>query len=162
MERIYVAFDGDNDIKYYYMMKAWKNNKNLPFDFIDAHDFRGIREGSTEESIKRGLRERMRKADVFVLLIGERTKYLYKYIRWEVELAKDEMLPCIAVNINGKRGADQENCPRVMLDALSIHISFNMKILDYAVNNWPKFVNENPKASGSYHYKSSVYQMLEI
>lgn len=162
MARLYIAFDGDNDINYYYMMKAWKDNKDIPFSFIDSHEMRGIRQGSTEASIKAGLRERMSNAEIFVLLVGDRTKYLYKFIRWEVELAKEKNLPCIAVNLNGKRGADEECCPKVMLDTLAMHISFNMKILAYAVEHWPSFIKANPEASGGYHYKSSVYDGLGL
>lgn len=162
MARLYIAFDGDNDINYYYMMKAWRDNSNFPFTFFDSHEIRNVRIGSNEESIKTGLRERMKNADIFVLLVGDRTKFLYKYIRWEIELAKEMDIPCIAVNLNGKRGADEELCPRVMLVSLAIHVSFNMKILSYAVEHWPAFIKANPEASGSYHYKSSVYERLGL
>ena len=40
--KIYVSMDADNDIKYYYLMKAWKQNDNSSFDFHDAHDLNTI------------------------------------------------------------------------------------------------------------------------
>lgn len=162
LAKLYIAFDGDNDIAYYYMMKAWKDNKSIFFDFIDSHELRGIRQGSSETSIKAGLRERMKNADIFVLLVGERTKYLYKFIRWEIELAKEKRLPCIVVNLNGKRGADEQLCPRAMLDTLAIHISFNMRILAHAVSHWPNYIEQHPNLIGSYHYKTDVYTQLGL
>ena len=34
--KVYVCFDGDTDIKYYNLMKAWKQNDNTNFNFYDA------------------------------------------------------------------------------------------------------------------------------
>ena len=36
--KTYVIFDG-NDIRYYRLMQAWKENDNIDFDFNDAHKF---------------------------------------------------------------------------------------------------------------------------
>ena len=55
--KTYVIFDGD-DINYYNIMKAWKENDNIEFDFNDAHDIGGIREDSQEETVKGRQRER--------------------------------------------------------------------------------------------------------
>ena len=57
--KTYVCFDGDNDIRYYNLMKAWKQNDNTNFNFYDAHDINTALDSSTEETIKRRLRERL-------------------------------------------------------------------------------------------------------
>ena len=36
--KVYVSMDADNDLRYYYLMKAWKQNDNTDFNFYDAHD----------------------------------------------------------------------------------------------------------------------------
>lgn len=36
--KVYVSFDADSDIRYYYLMKAWKQGDNTSFNFYDAHD----------------------------------------------------------------------------------------------------------------------------
>jgi hypothetical protein len=36
--KTYVTFDGDSDIRYYNLMKAWRQNDNTDFNFYDAHD----------------------------------------------------------------------------------------------------------------------------
>ena len=55
--KVYVSMDADNDLRYYFMMKAWKQNDNSSFNFYDAHDINTILDKS-EASIKAGLQER--------------------------------------------------------------------------------------------------------
>ena len=85
--KTYVAFDGDNDIKYYWLMRAWKKTDGSAFNFYDAHDINTARDSSQEESIKKQLRIRMDNSKVFVLLIGKSTRYLTKFVKWEIETA---------------------------------------------------------------------------
>lgn len=161
--RVYVAMDADNDLIYYNLMKAWKQNDNIPFYFNDAHDLNNILDVS-EESIKRGLQERFRNTKVFVLLVGEHTRYKYKYVRWEIEQAIKRNIPCIVVNINGKRSLDEERCPSLMKNALAIHISYNAKILQYALEHWPRKYEQLLKnnETGAYYYVDAVYEKLGL
>ena len=76
--KVYVSMDADNDLQYYRLMKAWKQNDNIGFNFYDAHDINMIYDAS-EASIKAGLQERFRNSNVFVLLVGDHTKYLYNF-----------------------------------------------------------------------------------
>ncbi|EFV02282.1 hypothetical protein HMP0721_0705 [Pseudoramibacter alactolyticus ATCC 23263] len=159
--KVYVSMDADNDLRYYYLMKAWKQSDYTSFNFYDAHDINNIYDKS-EASIKAGLQERFRKTKVFVLLVGEHTKYMYKYVRWEIEQAIKRKIPCIVVNLNGKRSEDQNRCPALMRDNLAVHISFNAKILQYALENWPEFDEKCRKEgkTGAYYYKENVYEKL--
>lgn len=53
--KTYLCFDGDTDIHYFYLMKAWKHNQNdffKDFNFFDAHEINYSRDSSKEESIK--------------------------------------------------------------------------------------------------------------
>ena len=56
---LWKLFIKTGDIKYYNLMKAWKQNDNSSFNFYDAHDINNIYDKS-EESIKAGLQERFR------------------------------------------------------------------------------------------------------
>lgn len=162
--KTYVCFDGDNDIHYYRLMCAWKQNDNTTFNFYDAHDLNTSRDSSSEESIKYQLRERLKNTSVFIVLIGDRTRYLTKFVKWEIEQSLRLNLPIIAVNLNGMRKKDEEKCPPLMKDALAIHISYNTKILQYALEHWPasdKKYRQDSK-SGAYYYKGSVYTELGI
>jgi hypothetical protein len=44
--KVFVSFDGDNDIHYYCLMKAWKQNDRTDFNFNDAHDIKQARDTS--------------------------------------------------------------------------------------------------------------------
>ncbi len=162
--KTFVSFDGDNDMRYYRLMCAWKQNDNIEFSFYDAHDLNSARDTSTEASIKRQLRERLKNSKVFILLVGEKTRYLYRFVRWEIEQAIDLNLPIIAVNVNGNRQKDDERCPPVLADQLAIHVSFNASILQHALENWPASHEAYRKEgkSGSYHYKTEVYTRLGL
>lgn len=162
-DKVYVSMDADSDLHYYNLMKAWKQNDNSSFTFRDAHDLNTILDKS-EASIKAGLQERFRNSKVFVLLVGKHTRYLYKYVRWEIQEAIKRELPCIVVNLNGKRSMDSELCPPIIRDHLAIHISYNAKILQYALENWPASDQRKRKSgeTGAHYYKESLYEKLGL
>ena len=162
--KTYIAFDGDKDIHYYYLMKAWKHSKHVEFNFYDAHDINSARDSSMEQTIKRKLRERMANAKTLILLIGESTRYLTKFVRWEIELAIESEIPIIAININGKKQMDDNRCPPILKSELAIHIPFKQAVVEYALDNWPDSHQKHKQKgeSGAYFYKDSVYQRLGI
>ena len=155
--------DADNDLHYYFLMKAWKQNDHTSFNFYDAHDINTILDKS-EESIKKGLQERFRNTKIFVLLVGKHTRYLYKYVRWEIQEAIKRGLPCIVVNLNGKRSMDSQRCPAIIRDELAVHVSYNAKILQYALENWPQFYKKAKEEgkTGAYYYSDEIYKQLGL
>lgn len=161
--KVYVSMDADSDIHYYWLMKAWKQNDNTNFNFYDAHDINNCYDKS-EESIKASLMERFRNSKAFVLLVGNQTRFLYKYVRWEIEQAINRELPIIVVNLNGKRDLDTVLCPPILRSELAIHISYNASILQYALENWPKFLSsaKTQNKTGPYHYNPQVYVKLGL
>lgn len=135
--KTFVSFDGDSDMHYYRLMTAWKQSDNISFNFYDAHDLNSARDSSLEQSIKNQLADRLRNSKVFVLLVGENTRYLYKFVRWEIEQAIKREMPIVAVNLNGKRSMDRDRCPPLLANALAIHVSFNAAILHTRWNTGP-------------------------
>ena len=162
--KVFVSFDGDNDIRYYNLMRAWKQNPNIPFSFINAHDINTARDASLEETIKRRLRERIQNAKVFVSLIGSRTKYLYKFVRWEMQQALSLGLPIIGVNLNGLRQMDANLCPPIIRNQLVIYISFEAAILQYTLERWPERhkILRSQNNFGAHFYKSEIYHRLGL
>lgn len=162
--KTFVSFDGDTDMHYYRLMQAWKQNDGFDFNFYNAHDINTARDSSQEESIKAQLAERMRNSKLFVLLVGERTRYLTKFVHWEIEQAISRDLPIIVVNLNGKRSMDDDRCPPLAKEALAVHISFNAAIMQYAMDNWPNShaTLSQKQESGPYYYKDEIYKNLGI
>ena len=101
--KTYIAFDGDTDMHYYRLRTAWKAHDGFSLNFHNAHDQNTARDSSQEESITRQLRERFSNSKLLVVLIGESTRYLTKFVKWELEVALRLGLPVIGVNLNGSR-----------------------------------------------------------
>lgn len=162
--KIYVCFDGDNDMHYYRLMQAWHQNDRTPFSFYNAHDLNSARDTSQVESIKRQLRIRLNNSKVMVLLIGERTRYLTKFVRWEMEQALQLSMPIIAVNLNGLRWRDDDRCPPVIREELVMHISFNPAIMQLALEEWPgKYHSLRREGrTGPFYYFPEVYRQLGL
>ena len=162
--KTYVCFDGDEDMHYYLLMKAWKQHEGFGFDFYNAHDLNSARDTSTEESIKRQLRERLKNSRVLVVLVGEKTRYLYKFVRWEIEQSLGLGLPIIAVNLNGNRQSDSERCPSIVHNESAMHVSFNASIMQHALEHWldehVAYIKQGKKAP--YHYPKTVYKQLGL
>lgn len=162
--KVFISFDGDNDIHYYRLMRAWKQNDHTDFNFFDAHDINTARDTSLESTIKKRLRERLSNAKVFVSLIGAHTRYLYKFVRWELEQGLALGLPMIGVNLNGKRSQDLDRCPPVIRDALVVYVSFQPAILQHALESWPAEYHRlsSDGVSGPRYYNDEVYRRLGI
>lgn len=168
--KTYVCFDGDTDMHYYRLMKAWKANDNIEFNFYDAHDLHQCRDSSKEETIKRSLYDRLKLAKVFLVLLGKHTQYLRKFVLWEMEKALYLKIPTIVVNLNKKRGYDSTRCPASLRDNLSLHISYEQSIMQYAIDNWPndywQIINssagKSPIGLGYRYYLDKVYQHVGL
>lgn len=162
--KVFVSFDGDNDIHYYRLMKAWKQNDRTDFNFYDAHDIKQARDTSLEVTIKRSLSDRLLNSKIFVILIGERTRYLTKFVRWEMEQAISLGLPIIGVNLNGLRQQDSDRCPPIIKNELAIYISFNASILQYSLENWPaSYIRLKSEGKfGPFYYPNNIYKSLGL
>lgn len=159
----YIAFDGDNDMHYYRLMTAWAAHEGFDFDIKNAHDLNYARDGSQEESIKRQLRERFAASKLFIVLIGNNTRYLRKFVQWEIETAVRLDLPIVAVNLNGSRGQDPL-CPPSLREALAIYVPFNEKIITFAMKNWPSDHQRHriAQSTGWYYYYDHFYKSLGL
>lgn len=161
--KIYTCFDGDTDMKHYRLMTAWAENENIDFEFYNAHDLNTARDTSQEESIKRQLRERLANSKAMVVLIGEKTKLLTKFVKWEMEIALKKDLPIIGVNLNGSRNQD-DRCPPIIKNELVMFVPFGVKIVSYALTNWPArhAVLRKEGTTGARVYNEKVYKKLGL
>jgi MTH538 TIR-like domain (DUF1863) len=110
----------------------------VDFDFKDAHDLDSMTGRAQNEAyVKSVLKERMRASDALIVVVGEKTKNLYKYIRWEIELALELGLPVIVSNLNDTNGMDNQLCPAILRSECAVHIPFKKNAIKYALENWP-------------------------
>ena len=161
--KTYVIFDGDNDMWAYAYMKGWKNKEHIDFNFYDAHDILSLTNRASEARVKQILRQRMANAKQVLVLVGESTKNLYRFVRWEIDLALQLNLPIIVVNLNNNRSVDAMRCPPILRDHCVIHVAFKMKIIKFALDGFSEwYVREGRLHPGPRHYANSVYQNLGI
>jgi hypothetical protein len=142
----------------------WKSNDNIDFDFYDAHDLNTARDTSLTESIKSQLRVRFDNSRLFMILVGDNTKWNRKFIPWEIEQVLNRQMPIIVVYLNESRQKDDTKCPTTLREALAIHIPFKAAIIQYAFNNWPASHESYTSKgyTGAYHYKDETYKNLGL
>jgi hypothetical protein len=155
----YVIFDGDNDKWAYGFMKGWRESEHVDFDFRDAHDLDSMTSRAQDEAyVKSKLKERMRLSSVVLVLVGDKTKNLYKFVRWELELALEIGLPIVVVNLNKRDDIDHDLCPAIIRDVCAVHVPFKMAAIKHALDKWPteyRSLNAEIKKRGGRSYKNA-------
>lgn len=164
--KTYVAFASE-DINYYRLMEAWRENEKIDFDFYDAHDLYVSRDTSKPETIKANLRERMKNAKQFVLLGsrdarrkgGDGTSFL----AYEIQTMLKLDLPIVVANLNGGREIDKLRIPQPLLDAdyYTVSVSFQPKIIKYALDNYAVGYASSLK-TGPHYYTADKYEKLGL
>lgn len=164
--KTYVAFASE-DIKFYRLMEAWRENDKIDFDFYDAHDLFISRDTSAPETIKRNLRERLKNAKQVVLLGSEKAKSKggdgTSFLAHEIKVIQEFDLPIVVANLDGDRRVDVNFIPQPLLDAkyYTMSVSFQAKIIKWALDNYASAHPYN-KASGPHNYSPSVYERLGL
>lgn len=153
--KCFVGFSS-TDKNYFDLMKAWKNNDSIEFNFINCQLASEIN-SEDEQYIKRLCKERIAMSSTFIQLIGENTKNKYKYVRWEAEVAKEKGCRIICVNLNGDRAYNKDTCPAILNNIGAIFIPFNAKIIQYAIQNYKMH-----EEGDNYHYLQKVYDELGL
>jgi hypothetical protein len=143
-------------------MTAWRAHDGFSMNFHNAHDINTARDSSQEESIKRQLRERFANSRLLIVLIGEKTYRLTKFVKWEMEAALRLGLPIVGVNLNGSRTKDHL-CPPAIRDELVLYVPFGHDIIEYAMDHWPAShaAHKTKGDTGPYVYMDHVYDGLK-
>jgi hypothetical protein len=160
----YVIFDGDKDRYAYAFMKGWKVNERVEFDFRDAHDLGAMTGRAQDEAyVKSELRKRMQASKQVIVLVGESTKNLRKFVGWEIDLAVSLGLPIIVVNLNEKRQMDDTRCPVPLRTGYIVHVAYKRAIIKHALENFPsEFAQRDRKLTGHRNYSDEVYRSLGL
>jgi hypothetical protein len=160
----YVIFDGDKDKYAYAFLKGWKVNERVEFDFRDAHDVGAMTGRAQDEAyVKSELRKRMEASKQVLVLVGESTKNLHKFVGWEIDLAVKNELPIIVVNLNDKRTMDPNRCPVPLRTGYVVHVAYRRAIIKYALEDFPReFAARDSNATGPRVYGDEIYQKLGL
>lgn len=162
--KTYVAFASEN-IGLYRLMEAWRENKNIDFNFYDAHDLYISRDTSLPQTIKRNLRLRMSNAKQVVLIGTPEAKRKggdgNSFLAYEVAVMQELNLPVVVANHDGDRTVDRDFIPKPLLDAnyYTMSVAFSPAIIKYALDNYAKNFASS-KNSGPYFYKQETYDRL--
>lgn len=164
--KTYVAFASE-DIRYYRLMEAWRENENIDFAFLDAHDIAVARDTSLPETIRARLRERLSNAKQVVFLgsakgkskAGDGRSFLYT----EVQAIHKLGLPVVIANLDGDRKIDKNFIPQRFLDAdyYTVSGSFQPAIIKFALDNYVPVFNRGGN-SGPHYYTTDIYQKLGL
>ena len=160
--KTYIAFDADTDMWAYRYMRGWKAADHIEFDFHDAHDINDIKGDSSEATIKRRLRERLYNAKLLLVLVGEKTKNLHRFVRWEQDVALEMGIPIVAVYLNGSNSLDVNTCPPVIRDEFVLHIPYKLATCRWAIDNWPEEyrIRKRAGASGAFSINANTLNQL--
>ena len=162
--KIFVAYEGTTDLEFANEIKNWVDKEKNPYDLFDALDELKLIDKMDDDKLKMNMQNNMSSADLFVVVIGPKTKSFRKFVRWQVEYAVNSGKPVIAINLNGIRSVDFDRCPTFLKKNLSMHITAQNEIFEYALENWPqshyqKFAKEDHK---TYRYTTDVYDKLGL
>ena len=162
--KTFVSFASE-DIHFYRLMQAWRENRSIAFNFHDAHDLNTARDTSRPETIRRRLRERLANTKQVVLLVGDTTRAIAarpsRFLFYEVEVIKTLELPVIFANLNGSRKAQISRVPAALADDYTISVPFRPAIVKYALDDFVvTYSAQRMKLRGPHRYKPAVYFML--
>jgi hypothetical protein len=145
-------------------MQEWELSNGDKFNFIDGLDLYNQLDKVSDDILKAQVKERMNLADIYVLIVNKTTKSYRRFIRWQVEHAINSGIPLIAINANGIRSVDYDRIPTVLKKNIAIHIAFQAKILEYAIQNWPSSFREYQakEIKNSFKYSEEVYNQLGL
>lgn len=152
---IYVAFNGcqttdasKSDIHYFNIMKAWKQNHNIEFDFADSHaKTYQVKDSSEEKTLLSRLSQRLRESKVLLVIVTENTNSSLSRLEWEINQAvKVYNLPIIVAYTMHKGHLDNPSpykkyIPQKLTDYMRdnetsvLHIPFELGPIQWAIKN---------------------------
>ena len=161
---IYVAIDASKDIKYYEEFKTMLKSNDVKCNIFDGIDYFKEFDKTPDDVLKFKIQKNLERADVIVVLLTKTLKSMRKFSKWQVEHAINTGKPIIAVNPNRIRSVDYDVCPTILKSHLSLHIPYDAKAFELAINNWPKSHEEHMKNEKDqrkiYKYAESVYKQI--
>lgn len=130
LPRTFVSFSSADKGRYD-LMRAWKAHEHIDFNFADFQLDEAIN-SQTPYYIKSACAAKVRRADSFVLLIGNDTYTKTVFVKGEVEAAVEKGCRLIGANLNNCRFKDGL-CPGFFADVGALFVSFSSRIMAEAL-----------------------------
>src|SRR3954451_19303676 len=130
LPRTFVSFSS-TDKGRYDLMCAWKAQQHIAFNFADFQLDEAIN-STTPYYIKSVCAAKVRRADTFVLLIGDDTYTKTVFVKDEVEVAIEKGCRLIGANLNNCRFKDGL-CPDFFADVGALFVACSPRILAEAL-----------------------------
>lgn len=151
LPRTFVSFSSADKSRYD-LMCAWKAHKHIDFNFADFQLDEAIN-SQMPYYIKSVCAAKIRRADTFVLLIGNDTYTKTVFVKDEVETAVEEGCRLIGVSLNNCRFKD-ELCPAFFANVGALFVPFSSCVIAEALT-WQK-----QGTALSYYFFDEVYTRL--
>ena len=130
LPRTFVSFSS-SDKGRYDLMRAWKAHEHIDFNFADFQLDEAIN-SQRPSYIKSVCAAKIRRADTFVLLIGNDTYTKTVFVKDEVECAVEKGCRMIGVNLNNCRVRDHM-CPAFFANVGALFVPFSSRIISEAL-----------------------------
>ena len=162
--KTFVSFASE-DIRSYRLMQAWRSNRNIEFNFHDAHDLNTARDTSDAETIRRRLRERLAGTKQVVLLVGDATRAVAsrptRFLYYEVETIKKLDLPVVFANLNGSCKVQTSRLPAVLSEQYTMSVPFRPAAIRSALDDFAAtYSRQRITRSGPHRYPPAHYFLL--
>lgn len=151
LPRTFVSFSSADKGRYD-LMCAWKAHESIDFNFADFQLDEAIN-SMTPSYIKSVCTAKIRRADIFVLLIGNDTHTKTLFVKGEVEAAVAKGCRLIGVDLNDCRFQDGI-CPSFFANVGALFVPFSSRILAEAL------ASQRPEGSPWYYFPDEVYTRL--
>ncbi|ASW42850.1 TIR domain-containing protein [Clostridium isatidis] len=169
---VYVAFNGcgttdptDSDIKYFNLLKAWSENPNNNFRFVDSHQKTyKVLDSSTKKTLLDRLNERMATSKLLLLIVTENTINSSDIVDHEIKRAilHDELPVIVAYTdksiVKNVTSEMKNKLPKILQNIVNdkeckiLFIPFKMNAIAKAIKDFG--VNQvKDKDNGIYTYK---------
>jgi len=151
LPRTFVSFSSTDQGRYN-LMCAWKAHEHIDFNFADFQLDEAIN-STTPYYIKSVCAAKVRRADTFVLLIGDDTYSKTVFVKGEVEAAVEKGCRLIGVNLNNSRFKDGL-CPDFFASVGALFVPFSSRVMAEALT-W-----QRQGDSPWYYFFDEVYTRL--
>jgi len=99
-KKVFVSYYCSDDTKYKRVLNMWNKNPRIRFKMDDMSLGKSIR-STNEKYIRRRIRERISQSDCLLVIVSSST-HKRPWVSWEIEEAKSQNLPIIAVKEDRK------------------------------------------------------------